>query len=118
MGDARELGRRGEDAAAEYLTQRGLVVVGRNWRCRHGEIDIVAQDGATLVFCEVKTRRGTRFGVPLGSITAQKCARLRRLAGAYLVESGSRSELVRIDAIGILWGPDGPRAIEHVRGVA
>src|ERR1700754_1854146 len=58
------LGRRGEDLAAHYLEQRGLVVLSRNWRCRHGEIDLVATDARLLVVCEVKTRSGTRYGEP------------------------------------------------------
>ena len=53
---AQDLGRRGENLAADYLTERGLVVLSRNWRCRDGELDIVATDGSTLVVCEVKTR--------------------------------------------------------------
>jgi putative endonuclease len=95
-----------------------MVVVCRNWRCRYGEIDIVAQDAATLVFCEVKTRRGTGFGIPLDAITRQKVARLRRLASAYLAEQGGHRGPVRIDAVGILWGRDDRLVLEHLRGVA
>jgi putative endonuclease len=118
MGDSRELGRQGEDAAVAYLLGRGMVLVQRNWRCRHGEIDIVARDGRTLVLCEVKTRSGLGYGAPLGAITARKCARLRRLATAYLQETGGHPGPVRIDAVGILWGADRPLTLEHVRAVA
>ncbi len=118
MGDRRELGRLGEDAALAYLEQRGMVLVARNWRCRLGEIDIVVRDGPTLVLCEVKTRSGLGFGTPLGAITAAKRARLRRLAAAYLLESGGHRGPVRIDAVGILWGADSPLHLDHVRAVA
>jgi putative endonuclease len=95
-----------------------MVVVHRNWRCRYGEIDIVARDAGTLVFCEVKTRRGTAFGVPLDAITRQKVTRLRRLVSMYLAQEGGHPGPVRIDAVGILWGRDDRLGLEHLRGVA
>jgi putative endonuclease len=120
MGDARDLGRWGEDAAAAYLEKDGMRVVARNWRCRVGEIDIVAMEDRTLVFCEVKTRSGLGFGTPLGAITPAKCARLRRLAAAYLAEVGGHPGPIRIDAVGILRGDGGdlPLVVDHVRGAA
>lgn len=118
MGQRSELGRRGEDAAAEYLRGRGMHVVARNWRCRWGEIDLIARDGPALVFCEVKTRSGTGFGSPLAAITAQKAARLRRLVGLWLVEAADHPGPIRIDAIGIVWRRDGLLEVQHVRGVA
>lgn len=118
MGDRQELGRDGEDAAVDFLVGRGMRVVARNWRCRYGEIDIIARDGTALVFCEVKTRRGTGFGVPLAAITAAKLARMRRLAALYLEESGGHRGPVRIDAVGLLRHHDGRFAVEHVRGVS
>ncbi len=118
MGDQQELGRDGEDVAAGYLAQRGMQLVARNWRCRYGEIDIVALDGAVLVFCEVKTRRGTGYGVPLAAITAVKLARMRRLAVLWLEAHGGHRGPIRIDAIGLLRRPDGRFEIEHVRGVS
>ena len=81
--DAARLGRYGEALAARYLRERGLTVLERNWRCEHGEIDIVALDGGCLVVCEVKTRRGTGFGEPVEAVTVAKALRLRRLAAAY-----------------------------------
>ena len=65
------LGRRGEDLAARYLERRGLVILSRNWRCRHGEIDLVATDAKRLVVCEVKTRSDTRHGRPAALHPAQ-----------------------------------------------
>lgn len=118
MGDQQQLGRDGEGAAAGYLAGRGMQVVERNWRCRYGEIDIVALDGTALVFCEVKTRRGTGFGVPLAAITAVKLARMRRLAVLWLEEHGGHRGPIRIDAVGLVRRPDGHFEIEHVRGVS
>jgi putative endonuclease len=118
MGDRQELGRDGEDAAAGYLAQRGMQVVSRNWRCRYGEIDIIARDGTVLVFCEVKTRRGTGFGVPLEAITAAKLARMRRLAVLWLEDAGGHRGPIRLDAVGVLQHPDGRLEIEHLRGVS
>jgi putative endonuclease len=118
MGDRQELGRDGEEAAAGYLAQRGMQVVARNWRCRYGEIDIIALDGAALVFCEVKTRRGTGFGVPLAAITTSKLARMRRLAVLWLEEHGGHRGPIRIDAVGLLRRPDGHFEVDYVRGVS
>ncbi len=58
------LGRRGEDAAVDYLVGLGWTIIDRNWRCREGELDIVAHDGRRHIVCEVKTRRSARFGDP------------------------------------------------------
>ena len=71
----RTLGRYGEDLAARYLGERGMQVLDRNWRCEHGEIDLVALDGDCLVVCEVKTRRSTAFGEPVEAVTWRKAAR-------------------------------------------
>lgn len=116
MGDQSGLGQRGEAAAERYLTDQGLDLVERNWRCRHGEVDLILRDGRSLVFCEVKTRRGRGFGDPLDAVTGRKLARLRRLASLYLAQSGGHAGPVRIDAIGILWASDGRLTITHVRG--
>ena len=118
MRDRQQLGQAGEDAAARHLVRQGMAVIARNWRCRYGELDIIARDGSVLVFCEVKTRRGTGFGVPLSAITPRKVARIRQLAALWLVETGGHRGPVRLDAIGLLEHPDGHFDIEHVRGVS
>lgn len=117
-----ELGRRGEELAARHLTAAGLRVIDRNWRCRHGEIDIVAVESGVTAFVEVKTRSGTAFGHPLEAITVQKLARLRRLAGAWCdahpehrAEQGGR---IRIDAVAVVAPRDGVPRIKHLRGVS
>lgn len=111
------LGRYGEALAARYLTDRGLVVLERNWRCEHGEVDLVARDGDTLVVCEVKTRRGTGYGDPVEAVTFRKAMRLRRLAVAYVTARGLHPPALRIDVVGVLCRPGRPAEIRHVVGV-
>jgi putative endonuclease len=111
------LGQQGEELAAKLLTEAGLSVIGRNWRCTLGEIDIVALDGRTLVICEVKTRSGVRFGTPIEAVTRPKAHRLRRLAVAWVRAHGLVFDQIRIDVIGVLRAPSGEFSLEHVRGV-
>ena len=111
------LGRYGEDLAERYLRERGLEILERNWRCEHGEIDIVARDRDCLVVCEVKTRSGTSFGEPVEAVTVTKALRLRRLAAAYVRAGGPHPPVVRIDVVGVLARPGEPPRLRHVRGV-
>ncbi|MCA9940732.1 MAG: YraN family protein [Anaerolineales bacterium] len=83
--DRKQLGAWGESVAATYLEAHGYRIVQRNWRCARGEIDIVAETGETLVFVEVKTRRGRAWGTPEQAVTPRKAARLLTLAQAYLL---------------------------------
>lgn len=104
-----ELGRAGEDVAAAYLGECGHELVERNWRCSHGEIDLVSidpagPDGPQLVFTEVKSRSSFASGHPLEAVTAEKLARMRRCAGAWLQEHRALvgAAGVRLDVIGVL----------------
>jgi putative endonuclease len=112
-----ELGRAGEQVAAEYLERAGLRILDRNWRCAAGEIDIVAAERRVLVVCEVKTRSDTKFGTPLEAISRNKRTRLRRLAAQWLAAHGVLFDEVRIDVIGLVKDRAGEFQIEHVRGV-
>jgi putative endonuclease len=106
MPDARRaLGVAGEDAVARWYTESGYSVLARNWRVRAGEIDVIARHGATLVFCEVKTRRGDAYGSPAEAVTARKQGRLRRLAVQWLGESHERADTLRFDVASVK--PDG-----------
>lgn len=91
-------GARAEALAADYLMRQGLTIVARNFRTRFGEIDLIARDGRTLVFVEVRLRRSTRFGGAVESITARKRARLVAAANGYLAGIG-REPPCRFDAI-------------------
>lgn len=120
-GNARSaLGRYGEELAARRLTETGMTVLARNWRCgRTGEIDIVARDGDALVLCEVKTRRAGTFQHPMAAVTPAKAERLRSLAERWLQEHGGAPPGgVRIDLIGIVLPERGAPVVEHARGVA
>lgn len=116
---ARELGRRGEDRAAAYVEEIGWRVVERNWRCRSGELDLVAYDPqtGTLVFIEVKCRSGYGFGHPLEAITSQKAARLRGLAVEWLRANEVQAKRIRIDAVGIVLDGQDEVELTHVRGI-
>jgi putative endonuclease len=108
-----ELGRRGEDEAVRYLERRGLVVLSRNWRCRDGELDVVATDATRLVVCEVKTRSGTRFGEPAEAVTNRKAARIRRVTQAWLAAHKVRWCEIRFDVVAVLMEPGRPATLRH-----
>ncbi|MBV9730431.1 MAG: YraN family protein [Pseudonocardiales bacterium] len=111
-----ELGRWGEDLAADYLAGTGLVVLSRNWRCRDGEVDFVATDGQRLVVCEVKTRSGTGYGEPSEGVTPAKAARIRRVTAAWLRAYRVGWCEIRFDVLAVLCPQDGPVTVEHLRG--
>ncbi|WP_034273368.1 YraN family protein [Haloechinothrix halophila] len=111
-----ELGREGEDLAAQHLEQQGCTVLARNWRSRAGELDIIASRGTLLIVCEVKTRSGTGFGVPAESVTRTKIARIRRLAQQWQCTYHRPWGPVRFDVISVLFDEDGQAWLEHIEG--
>ncbi len=120
-GRARQaVGAYGERVAVRFLEGSGIEVLDRNWRCRFGEIDIVARDGESLVICEVKTRRSVAFGPPVEAVTPTKAARLRRLAGAWLAAHPGHAgtSQLRIDVLGVLVPRAGAPVVEHLVAVA
>ncbi|MGY2129000.1 YraN family protein [Blastococcus sp. SYSU DS0617] len=110
-----ELGGRGERIAAAYLTDVGLRLLDHNWRCRDGELDIVAREGAAIVFCEVKTRRGVGFGHPVEAVTPAKQRRLRLLAQRWLAAHDEHAPDLRFDVVGVLVRPGEPARVTHLR---
>ena len=109
-----EIGAWGEELALHLLEAQGYDIRARNWRAPGGEVDLVAQDGDTVVFVEVKTRTGSRFGTPEEAVTAIKRRRLQRAAWAYLLAHDLLDAPWRIDVIAVdrSAGPGAPR-IEH-----
>jgi putative endonuclease len=100
-GDDRQgLGRRGEQLAGQMLASKGYEIVARNWRCEHGELDLVARDGDCLAIVEVRARRSRALGSPEESITATKQARLVELANAYVYENDWQGDW-RIDVVAV-----------------
>ena len=114
-----EIGALGEQLAVDYLNQMGLRVLTRNWRCRYGELDIIAADDATraVVFVEVKTRTGEQYGGVEQAVTPAKVRRLRRLAGLWLAQQQGSWASVRIDVIAIRIGRRRTPEITHIQGV-
>ena len=110
------LGARGEEAAARWYAAAGYEILARNWRCRDGELDLVAARGPVVVFCEVKTRTGDTFGAPAESVTVAKQRRLRRLASRWLAERppGRGWPEVRFDVACVTRGPNGAPAVDVI----
>ncbi len=117
-----DVGRRGEELAAEVLTGEGYRLLARNWRGRSGELDVVALDGSTLVAVEIKTRSSTRFGSPAEGVTPAKLARLRRLLGEWLSVFGKdvspRFRELRVDVVAVTLPPRGAAHVDLLRGVS
>ena len=114
------LGALGEQLAADHLVRRGYRIIERNYRTRWGELDIIAYDGRTLAFCEVKTRRmsGDQRN-PLEAVRATKRSRIRKMAGSWLIECKQRpyADELRFDAIGVTFDPSGRLVrLEHLEG--
>jgi putative endonuclease len=112
----RRLGIAGEDAVARWYEAAAYEVLDRNWRCRDGELDLVVRRDATLVFCEVKTRASTRFGVPVEAVTATKRRRLRTLATRWLAEHDARRRTLRFAVASVTCTRDGELVVEVLEG--
>lgn len=113
------LGRIGEDLAVRHLEALGYRILARNWRAAasdvRGEVDVVASDGSTLVFCEVKSRRRTGCDDAFAAVNWSKQRQLRRLAARYL-SAVPENTRVRFDVIAVAWPPSGGSAdVQHIR---
>ncbi|MCT2222832.1 YraN family protein [Microbacterium paraoxydans] len=115
-----DLGRAGEQQAADYLTKRGYRIVDRNWRCPQGELDIVAIIGPHVAVVEVKTRRSAAFGHPFDAIDDCKRRRLWRLAYAWRAAHPelARGRALRVEAVGIIGASVATASIEHLEDIA
>ena len=111
------VGRYGEDVAEAHVRRRGWQVLERNWRCRDGELDLVALDGDELVVVEVKTRRSTAYGHPAEAVTAVKLARVRRLAAQWLAVHDVHPRSIRVDVIAVLLVRGRNAQVDHLVGV-
>jgi putative endonuclease len=115
------VGRFGEDVAARHLEAAGLEILARNWRCRAGELDVVARDGSQLVFVEVKTRSSLAFGAPAEAVDRAKSARIRQLALRWIMaeRDAGRPEFwsaLRFDVVTVVRGRSGVE-VAHLTGV-
>jgi putative endonuclease len=93
------VGKAGEEAAVQYLRQHGYRILERNYRCRFGEIDLIARDGRMLAFVEVKTRRSQKYGPAAAAVTLQKQRHLIKASQAYLIQRKKAAELCRFDVV-------------------
>ena len=114
---SKNLGDFGEQAAAAHLMKRGYALLARKWRCRTGEIDLLMRDGSTLVFVEVRTRRGDLLGMAEESVGRTKQAKLIALAYAYLEATSAPDDLAwRIDVVALNIDRTGRIArLQHIR---
>lgn len=111
------LGQRGERLAAQYLQRKGYRIVGRNFRTRRGEIDLICADGDCLVFVEVKTRTAGGLGAPEDAVTAAKQLRIRQAVAAYLARLPELPPSFRVDVISIEQFPDGRQQVVHYENI-
>ena len=100
----RAIGRDGEEIAAEYLRNNGYRIVEKNYRNRFGEIDVIAKDGNTLVFVEVKTRNTPSYGPPSSAVDSKKQQRIGKVAVTYLTKKGLTQHPIRFDVVSICDG--------------
>ncbi|RDI69484.1 YraN family protein [Nocardia pseudobrasiliensis] len=117
MADKLALGAHGEELAARYLRAAGMRIVDRNWRCRYGELDLIARDAAVTAFVEVKTRTGLSFGRPAEAVTRTKQRRIRRLAVLWLEAHPGPWVRIRFDVVSVLLLPGRRPVIEHLEAV-
>jgi putative endonuclease len=116
MPDERQLlGAEGERAAEKFLRRQRYAIVQRNYRCRSGEVDLIALDGSAVVFVEVKTRTQPGFGNPLEAVDRRKQRQIVRAAQHYLAENRLHDRDARFDVVGVWW-EDGRVQCELVKG--
>ena len=110
----RILGSKGESLAVKFLKTKGYKIISRNYKTAIGEIDIIAQDGETVVFIEVKTRANDAFGYPFEAVHSRKRRKLKNLALLYLKNHGKELP-VRFDVLSIMYIEDSIKEIEHIK---
>ena len=111
----KQTGKVGEEVAAEFLSKKGYKILERNWGSKWGEIDLIGQDGETLVFVEVKTKKGESWGRPEEMVNWRKLEQVKRMATLYRPEVDS---LRRLDVVAVVLNYDGSiRRIDHYEAV-
>lgn len=117
MDGRKERGRWAEQAACEHLMALGYTVLERNWRCRSGEIDLIAYHGDTIVIVEVRSRsvQAAAFGTPAESITPRKVRQVRNTAAVYLYQTGKSGANIRFDVIAVTFGRGDELTLEHIK---
>ncbi len=111
--DRRGFGNQGEGAAAQFLERRGYAICARNFRCRYGELDVVAEKDGTICFVEVRMRSSAIWGDPSHTISWSKQRRVVKAALHYLLAHGMKGKMIRFDVVSIV-GRGGAAAVEHL----
>lgn len=114
LNSRQRLGQCGEKTVVRYLEKNGYTILTKNYRCKIGEIDIIARDGADLVFIEVKTRSGLGYGSPAAAVTLRKQRQITRAAQWYLAEQRLFDVPARFDVISVLYGETNRQQIDHI----
>ncbi|MDD2900109.1 MAG: YraN family protein [Desulfuromonadaceae bacterium] len=116
-GGNRGTGELGEELASRFMITRGYRILERNFRCKGGEVDIIARDPGdeSLVFIEVKARRGLTYGVPQLAVTAFKQRQISKAALTWLNKNRRHDTIARFDVIAILLHTDGTHTVEHIK---
>ncbi len=109
------VGGQGEDLAADYLRKQRFSILARNFRCKGGEVDIVAKEGRTFVFVEVKTRRNAIYGPPQLAVTPFKQRQIAKAALTWLLKNGQESAPARFDVIAIMLAAGESAKIDHIK---
>ncbi|MFA7383869.1 MAG: YraN family protein [Desulfurivibrionaceae bacterium] len=113
--DKISIGQLGETLACQYLSRQGYRIILRNYRTKLGEIDIIAEEQGTLVFVEVKARRGHKCGHPFEAVTSAKCRQISKTALLYLAENGREGQAARFDVVAISFAGGAAPVIELVK---
>ena len=113
MAEHNDLGKWGEDLAAGYLQRKGYVILERDWKSGHRDLDIIALDGDVVVFVEVKTRRNRQFGDPVDAVGYQKIRNLQQAANHY-VKYRHINRDIRFDIVCVTGTSDSEADIEHI----
>jgi putative endonuclease len=109
----KQIGNKGESLAEDYIKRKGYEVIHRNYRCKLGEIDIIAKDGDTIVFIEVRTKQNENFGSPQDSVTSTKISKISKTALSFIQEKNLSGYSYRFDFIAITFSQGKPN-IEHI----
>ena len=109
------VGNRGEELATAFLERNGFAIIERNFRCKGGEVDIVASEGKTLVFVEVKSRKTMTYGVPQLAVTPFKQRQISKAALTWLARNYRHDSPARFDVIAILLSSDHQHQVEHIK---
>jgi putative endonuclease len=114
MASHNELGKWGEEVAADYLLRQGYTIIERDWKSGHRDLDIIAQEGKTVVFVEVKTRRNRQFADPEMAVDYQKIRHLQQAANHYIKYRHINND-VRFDVITVVGNMNETPSIEHIK---